>query len=528
MKFKIKKKTKKKIYKVLVNTFVIVLTLAVIGLGYFAYYTIPQLDKIETYKFDDKFFWAEYFYVDNVKKLDESPGAVIVSDKAEDLAETASMLKSISKKFLPERIFIVSQIENSSTVSDIYVCNKCRFYDVKGQVDVDRDFAKELSSSEIVVASDDIFKSQNSAIRVMPLVSHFFPESTITPILISQNAKKENLSRLKNIINEKNDKDFLIISPVSFSDDTVSVLNEVDNISSKRSIQNFDYENISDLSVSSTDSLYAFLSMMNVFSFNKVNFENKSVLFYPGEIEKNIGTTVLLFGNVSKEVDFNVIRSFTYDKNYNYKSDLTPFRQLKDIRGKSDSFLVGTDNLFFDSENNDCANFTQNDFKISFCKFGQDLSDENLEVLKDEKENSDAVFVLLDYNNKEFDDEKKIVAKKLVDNGADVVIGRGIIDVLPIEFYKNSAIVYSLGDFLPEAKLFTELNSNLKGAVMAINIDKTSLTGYVLPVNVLAGFPVLGTEEEKSSIFKTIISELNLSSGKFEIDSREAKFKLPR
>jgi hypothetical protein len=525
MKFKIKKKTRKKLFRI----FLFLLAFTVLFSAGFSVYLaikiIPNLDKVEMHKSNDKFFWAEYFYVKEASGIwEEVPKGLIVSDSIDELKESASLLKAISEIYIPKKIIVISEVPN---VSGFFVCKKCRFYDVKGRINIDKDLANELSKSPIFEANDSIFQSENNLKLFIPILRNFFSDSLILPILVGENTENDALISFKNLIKEKSPKEILIVSGIQFSEDQNLALRTIDNRSSKRTIEHFDFDNIKSLSLNANTSFSAFLHLVQAYDLKKPIILDNYKMFFEGEIEKNRGTTVLAFGNVAEDFSENVIRGFTFDEDYNVKTDLTSFRRLKDIRGKNDSFLVGPDYLFFNSKNNSCNRFTQNEFSISFCKVRED--EENLDLISNEKDNADFLITLLSYKDREFTEEKKVFARKLTQLGADVVIGRGISEVLPAELYSESVIFYSLGDFLPESRFFTELNMNLEGAILAMDISESQSKIFVLGVDVFAGFPSFSSEEKSLELFKKIISEFSQNKStnlKYSLDLKEASFTL--
>ncbi len=524
---KLKKKTKKKIFRFVIGFIIFILATGVIGLSIFAYITIPKLSRIDTYKPDDKFFWADFFYLNEAVKIKEGAYGVLVSDEISDLPESAKILKTISTKSTPEYVFLISEIQDVSTLSDSYVCKKCKFYGVDGRINVDKGFIDELLSSGVVSANDKVFMNQDGLDLYLPLVSKYFKDAKIVPILISQDAKMENLIRLKNVISSKALKNSLFVSTVSFSKDSDKVTQELDDISTLRSIKNFEFDNIAYLDVSATDSLFMFLSLMDVFGFKDVVEKDGLILFYEGAGKKEKGSTMMIFGNLYDDFEYFVVQNYKYDRNYNPKNDQSAFRLFRDIRGNKDSFLVGPDFLVFDGPNGECIKSERNDFKVSVCKFLQ--GDANaFSVISKEKSERDFVVTFLKFNEETLSDEMKNYAKSLAEAGSDIVVGKGISEILPAEQIKNSLIFYSLGDFLPDAKLFSELNANLKGVVLALNVDEKNISTSVMSVSIVAGYPEMSGTETRTSDFKKIISNLIIGGRKLDFDLKKAEFTIPR
>lgn len=502
---KLKKKTKKKIIRFLIVFIISLLSISVIVLSVFAYYTIPKLNRIDTYKADDKFFWADFFYLNESLSFKDSAHGILLSDKVSDLMESAKILKGISSSKKYDFVFLIAESQVKSPISDVYVCKKCKFYGADGRIDVDKEFLQDFSKSEIISANDKIFMNDSSVNYYLPLINNYFSDSKIVPILVSKDAKEDNLIRIKNYIKSKASNNSLFISTLSFSEETDLSLKEIDDATSLRTIYNFDFDNIPYLDVSNKDSLRLFLSLMDIFANKKIEKLEKNLLFFKEEnIDLQSGTTMVLFGNVFDDFEHLVVQNYKYDENKSIKNDNSDFRLFRDIRGNKDSFLVGPDYLVFDGINGECIKLSRNLYKTSVCKFIE--GDKNAtSIIKEEKQERDFVVTIIEYTQKTLSDDTKKFVKEIAEAGSDVVLGKGLSENVPAEKINNSLVLYSLGDFLPNAKLLSELTSNLKGSIALINVDRDSLKFYILPISIISGYPQLIGSEILNKNFNTIL-----------------------
>jgi poly-gamma-glutamate synthesis protein (capsule biosynthesis protein) len=76
-------------------------------------------------------------------------------------------------------------------------------------------------------------------------------------------------------------------------------------------------------------------------------------------------------------------------------------------------------------------------------------------------------------------EREKLFARRMIDNGADVVVGAGPHVTQGAEYYKNHLIVYSLGNFLFNG--FKEPD-NLIGWALRLTVDKKGMTAWNIVV----------------------------------------------
>ena len=122
---------------------------------------------------------------------------------------------------------------------------------------------------------------------------------------------------------------------------------------------------------------------------------------------------------------------------------------------------------------------------LALCAFNdsdQNLSIQNASALIDSVSNvSDKVFVSIHWgyeNTRIVSDRQKDLAHALIDSGADVIIGHGPHVIQELEIYKDSPIVYSVGNFI-----FDQYDApNNLGLGVGVFLEKRCYYTLLLPI----------------------------------------------
>ena len=100
---------------------------------------------------------------------------------------------------------------------------------------------------------------------------------------------------------------------------------------------------------------------------------------------------------------------------------------------------------------------------------------------------------------------------KSLEKGADIVVGRGLDEVEEFEIYDDALIFYSLGSFVSENKLATELNSNAEGLIVGVWVEPYRYELYFFRVLIENGYPKFmdysNNEEFFGEYFSGVTSE---------------------
>ncbi|SES92328.1 CapA family protein [Paenibacillus sp. NFR01] len=112
-------------------------------------------------------------------------------------------------------------------------------------------------------------------------------------------------------------------------------------------------------------------------------------------------------------------------------------------------------------------------------------------AVKQAAETSDYTIVYLHWNQ-EFKDypekDSRTLAKKLIDSGADLVLGAHSHCLMGIEYYKHKPIYYSLGNFVFNRSTRGG-DKTLHSMLLHINLTASGVTAKITPVKIAGGQP---------------------------------------
>lgn len=111
--------------------------------------------------------------------------------------------------------------------------------------------------------------------------------------------------------------------------------------------------------------------------------------------------------------------------------------------------------------------------------------------------------------------QQRIDARKLIDSGADLIIGHHPHVIQEIEVYKDKPVFYSIGNFI--------FDQNYPGLIISIISDK-KLKIEIMPIDIIDCIPYELNEQESQMLFDKILSEKYKEN--FEIDSNKLIYKL--
>jgi len=111
------------------------------------------------------------------------------------------------------------------------------------------------------------------------------------------------------------------------------------------------------------------------------------------------------------------------------------------------------------------------------------------------------------------DISQKNIAYKLIDNGADLIIGHHPHVIQPVEIYKNKAIFYSLGNFVFDQN-FGDTTKGL-GIGAVLGEKKDTFTLYPLNIKIFA--PDLMKDVEREDFCKNYLKNIESEGCTFEI-----------
>ena len=257
------------------------------------------------------------------------------------------------------------------------------------------------------------------------------------------------------------------------------------------------------------------------YAFKKVESEEESLV--------SRGTSIVSVGNLPEDHTLEFTMGWKMDQDYDENSDLTTTKLLRDIRGKDDSFMKGSDFYVFDLITDDCLVENKNDMQLTFCKFSEIDGDfeAQIDILNTYTENSDLVYVLYEFNGGEVNTKRRSLATGFIDSGVDIFVGRGIDEPVPFKTYESGIIFYSLGDFISDNKLATQLDATSEGVVMNLYATPEELTIYLLPIEVTNGYPKIADYSVRGQMFSHLRSEASYGAGD-SIDEEMTKIVIER
>ena len=110
------------------------------------------------------------------------------------------------------------------------------------------------------------------------------------------------------------------------------------------------------------------------------------------------------------------------------------------------------------------------------------------------------------------------MAHKVIDSGADLVIGHHPHVLQSIEIYKNRMILYSLGNFIFD----NNTGKRSESAIFSCDFDNNSITNYkLIPVKIENSRPVLSNLKLAKEIFKEITEISKENNTKFQFKNNQ-------
>ena len=515
--------------------------------------SIKEKNTIYTSKHEDKIYWNRLFKESEKDDFIMSPNAVIVPHDLILDTEIQKFFNGLKEAKNPEKILLLIPNQENVGNKSIITCDKCIFKNHEGLLNIDFELIDLMKKNNILYYSDLAFKNEDAFLNIAPFIKNSFPNAEIIPVLINENLSKDEIIKFRTFISSHITTEDLIISSMNFSENELLQLAELNDLSSLNTINNFDFDNVLDLDVEMPSSLYLLMNILdhqeckNVevvksFDLNDSTDENldytdtfKFIAFNYGENLDKKGVSIMSFGNINNDYDQKILNSWVYDPNYNSNSDLSDGKFLKNLRSQKDKFFNGIDYIVFDLDDESCVNYKQNSFTVSFCKYKEKIDNEtgelldlNFDFIDSYKEDSDFVYLLYEFKDREITNERKKEIKVYSSDYADLFIGRGLNNLYEIDYYDDTVFIYSLQDFMTNSKLATSLTADSEGIVLGSYIDEKEIKLYFIPIKIDKGYPTLKDFNLRKSIFSEIISKSNLPLASFEINSEKGYISIPR
>lgn len=428
----------------------------------------------------------------------------------------------------PSTVFVIGPNHFDTGEADVQTCKNCVFKTTVGDLEVNSKFVSSLVKDDVAEYQDDSFIKEHAIHSHVTYIREHFPEAQVVPIILKWKSSGSSLENLSNWLIENVPDDALVVTSVDFSHYAPLEVATFHDTAAEATILNFDYNNIYDLEIDSPASIYTVLSFlenrgyMNGKKYAHTNLQDymtthteettshQFFAFFEGEKLPYMAASILSFGSLPEDHTLSFMDSWQWDPSYNEATDYTITKQFRDIRGVEDRHMQGADYYVFDMDDNVCRTETQNEMKVAFCKYveGTYDKDEFNKTLYDIDNESDLVYLLYEWENGDWTSSKERFVKRQTDD-IDIFVGRGLDEIVPMHIYRNSLLFYSLGDFIVDNKLVTDLNAKSEGIMVGVHATEETFGVFIYPIDIINGYPVLKDFSERPKAFSEYIDDVN-------------------
>lgn len=453
--------------------------------------------------------WEKILDVQEVHEFESSPKGVVIPHHLIAADQIAQFYAGLAQVTDPSMIVLIGPNHFEKTLEeDIQTCLNCVYKTTMGDLEIEKEFVKKMANDGAAAIVNNTFPGEHAMFAHTPFIKNNFPDTKIVPVLMQWYMDPSVPENFALWLNENLPEDALVIASVDFSHYVPVNAADFHDLSALATLKNFDYENVYDLEVDSPDSLYTLLKLMELrgaqtverlahtnsqdylSEIQKETTSHHFLTFSEGKVDQEIGVGILSFGNMPADSGLSIVNDWVWDRDYDITTDQTVTKYFRDIRFKDDRFLVGNDFLVFDLPDGECMKQGQNYTDIAFCKLSEDgpVEKQN-ELLRKTVADSSIIYVQYDFAGNELSEEREQQLKDLVDLGADIVVGKGINSVEKFEVYEDSLIFYSLGAFVSESKLVTELDAADEGLIVGVWARPYSYEIYFFRVQLENTYP---------------------------------------
>lgn len=481
---------------------------------------------VESLYLGDGTMWEHIFEKGEPLEFDSAPMGIVLPHHSITQFTTNRFYEGLAKVKNPSVVVVLGPNHFEASLEtgndNVQTCEMCVYSTTEGDLELDSDLIDDMVDEGAAVYNDTAFPQEHAIFAHSPFIKHYFPEAKIVPVLFKWDTPISELKKMSTFLDDNLPPDALVLASVDFSHYVVDGAALFHDEASNATITNFDYSNIFDLELDSPSSIYTLLGLMEERGYMEAELKKHTNLtdfieeheeettshlyfaFYKGDVEPYQGVSIFAVGSLPDDNTLEFMTSWEWDQDYDESVDYTTNKQLRDIRGTEDRFLVGADFYLFDHLDNACTLEEQNYMKIVFCKFieDEDAEKEYLDMIKEIDENVDEVVVLFEYQGGgEVDDDRKHFTRSLAKQGVDIFIGRGLDDIVPFETYKGNLLFHNLGDFIVDNKLITDLNALSSGMVLGLHITPYNYVIYTFPITIINGYPSLEDYSKRTTLF---------------------------
>ncbi|PKL36582.1 hypothetical protein CVV38_01625 [Candidatus Peregrinibacteria bacterium HGW-Peregrinibacteria-1] len=424
-------------------------------------------------------------------------GVVIPSKLISDPLKLEVFYKELSDVVSPSLI-VIMDARSSVDSAGVEVCVECRYVSEFGEAKVDAELAKLLIKESGIEARDAKLLNENGILVHSKMIARFYPNSKILPITLQSNLDESVRSDLADWMNLNLPEDAMVILDLGVSENVISEVAEFQNNSFVRVLRALS-DVPSNLNVDCVSCLDVVMQTMKARGHEVLSeLEDGIKLYLQGNGEDSAGVSFMLMGNVVNPPDFSYLRDFDYAAIADRSSFLHYFR---DLQGADYGFLKGFDLMMFEVKVG-CYRERFGAVTVHMCGVGSEGNE--LRQIMDFDED-DVVVVFRDFRGLSLS-EAKVLGRKAVDEGADVVVGRGLKEIGPMELWKGGVVIYSLGDFITDSGLALSPNLSSSGVVMGVSYDDGEFSFYPFAVKIENGYPRLGDSTLQTQMNSKLIA----------------------
>lgn len=455
---------------------------------------------VETNYAGDVPMWDNIMSSEPAAEFTEIPHGVILPHHTITTTMAARFYKGLGRRVQPKSILLIGPNHYESGKSNIITAKDISFKTVYGNVEIDRLLLDNLANSQNIEIDDSVFIKEHAVYYHAPFIKKFFPCAKVIPVLIKWDTPRNELDELVNKLNQIVSDDVLVLASVDFSHYGKRCTANYHDYTSFAAIMNFDYDGIFTSEIDSPASIYVLEKIMSekkcrratrIYHTNSEDFVCKQQLittshqyfaFFSGEPVCQKMITIMIPGDIHAEKNELGIRtSWLWDRSYSFNNDKTVTRYLKNIRGEEDRFLTGYNLYLFDrNKSENIFNYKKNGLKISVINVDKSNVG-NMTLVKENSINADCTIVVCNVLSENKNYYKKI-ARKFIDDGADIVLFRGVHNITGNEVYRKGLVLYSLGDFINPA-------TDSSGKICQILFTENKIEYNFIPVKVMNGYP---------------------------------------
>lgn len=374
-----------------------------------------------------------------------------------------------------------------------------------GNISKDQELVDTLSDERVAEVDESIFKYEHGVTGVVPYVAHFFPNARIVPIVIRDNASQDAIDALVAVLSELNLQQTAIVGTIDMSHYLPKYIADVHDRMAVQVIQHFDYESLSRLDIDTVPTLQVLMRIADrqgLTTFVETNRINSADIVGDDEIMETTGYVSGYFTDTNTAISTRATHAL-------FVGDVGSYASIHSI--PSTFFSESAQRLLLGSDFVSSARTGELDIQHPQVCLKSYASDKALEQLSRElKESSASCAKRVVFLNWTEDPasvpraHQKSIARQFIDLGADMVVGVFPNSIGPLEIYKNRAIFYSLGSFLPAQHAKVE---GQQGVAVHVEWGADTMQFILVPVSITDSQVRVAAESEQRKVLSKLVNQ---------------------